>query len=370
MPFYSRIDGRTKDGRRTATRLLDLKAALASSGVPKRRVDGRLLLATWNIREFGNSKQGVRAYEPLFYIAEIIDHFDLVAVQEVRDDLTLLNRLIDILGSWWKVLLTDVTEGRPGNRERMAFLYDSRKLSFGGLAGEIVLPPAPQKGGGYLAADQLARTPYMVGFRAGWFKFTICTTHILYGDSVKNDPRREREIRELANFLAARVSEPHAWARNMIMLGDFNIFAPQDTTMSAIREAGFVVPPQLEALPSNALKNKHYDQIAFIAPDIRDHLDLCQAGVFDFFESVYTLADEKLYERAMGNRYTIMKDGRPRDDGQRRRYYRDWRTYQMSDHLPMWIELETDFSHSYLTHKADLHVPPTSNEDEVITTMV
>jgi hypothetical protein len=41
----------------------------------------------------------------------------------------------------WKYLLTDVTEGEPGNQERMAFLYDSRKVRFGGLAGEVMIPP-------------------------------------------------------------------------------------------------------------------------------------------------------------------------------------------------------------------------------------
>ena len=29
-------------------------------------------------------------------------------------------------------------------------------------------------------------------------------------------------------------------------------------------------------------------------------------------------------------------------------YLKKWRTWQMSDHLPMWIELEIDFSDSYL----------------------
>jgi hypothetical protein len=28
--------------------------------------------------------------------------------------------------------------------------------------------------------------------------------------------------------------------------------------------------------------------------------------------------------------------------------FKDWRTYQMSDHLPMWIELRVDFSREYL----------------------
>ncbi|MEZ4849611.1 MAG: hypothetical protein R3B93_13535 [Bacteroidia bacterium] len=36
-------------------------------------------------------------------------------------------------------------EGSAGNMERMAFLYDTRKVTFGGLASEIVLPPMKVK---------------------------------------------------------------------------------------------------------------------------------------------------------------------------------------------------------------------------------
>ena len=32
--------------------------------------------------------------------------------------------------------------------------------------------------------------------------------------------------------------------------------------------------------------------------------------------------------------------------------FKDWRTYQMSDHLPMWIELRVDFSREYLERLA------------------
>jgi hypothetical protein len=28
--------------------------------------------------------------------------------------------------------------------------------------------------------------------------------------------------------------------------------------------------------------------------------------------------------------------------------YSTWRTYQMSDHLPMWVELHIDFTQEYL----------------------
>jgi len=130
--FYDWIDSGTEEGKRTAERLLKLREALERE-IPERRIGGTLLLATWNIREFDSATYGDRRDEPLLYIAEIIDHFDLVAVQEVRDNLKALERLMDLLGSWWKHLLTDVTEGRPGNRERMAFLYDSRKVRFGGV---------------------------------------------------------------------------------------------------------------------------------------------------------------------------------------------------------------------------------------------
>ena len=351
MPFYHGIDGAERAGKQIAEGLVRLKDGLDADGMPKRTVSETLMLATWNVREFGRSKFGVRGPEPIYYLAEVIDRFDLVAVQEVRDDLTLLTQLMRVLGGWWKVVLTDVTEGRPGNRERMAFLYDSRKLSFGGLAGEIVLPPTTKRGGGHLAADQLSRTPYLVGFRAGWFRFTICTAHILYGRAVAEDPARTREIETLARFLAQRVEEPHAWARNMILLGDFNIFRPEDVTFEAITKAGFVVPRQLQTLPSNVPQNKHYDQIGFIAPDVQDALALCRAGIFNVFEHVYREGDAATYASAMGPAYRKNRNGTARDARGRAAYYRQWRTFQISDHLPMWIELKIDFGRDYLARK-------------------
>jgi len=57
-----------------------------------------LRLATWNIREFDSNKYGHRLEESFFYIAEIIAIFDLVAIQEVRDDLSAFRRVMSILG--------------------------------------------------------------------------------------------------------------------------------------------------------------------------------------------------------------------------------------------------------------------------------
>ena len=36
-------------------------------------------------------------------------------------------------------------------------------------------------------------------------------------------------------------------------------------------------------------------------------------------------------------------------EAERREYYSGvWRTFQMSDHLPMWLEVRTDYTDDYL----------------------
>jgi hypothetical protein len=159
MPFYYQIDNTKESERRIAVNLLKLKKSFIDSKIPERRVDKTLMLATWNIREFDSAKYGIRSKEPLFYIAEIISGFDIVSVQEVREDLNALKKLMAILGSYWKCLLTDITRGKRGNGERLVFLYDSRKINFGGLACEIVIPPVEKNGKKLEPSRQLARTP-------------------------------------------------------------------------------------------------------------------------------------------------------------------------------------------------------------------
>lgn len=336
MPFYYNLPKLgAKQAQRTAAGILRLKEGLKdkTNGVPERVRSSRVLLATWNIREFESEKYGPRQGEALYYIAEIIDHFDIVAVQEVREDLTSLEKVMDILGSAWQYLLTDVTEGRQGNLERMAYVYDTRKVRFGGLAGEVVLPPLDKQ----TPTFQFARTPYIVGFRTAWFKFTICTAHIYYGKSVKNDPQRIKEIKHLAEHLANAVTKPTAWAKNMIVLGDFNIFDTKDETFTVLTEPGFEIHPKLLGKGSNIKQTKHFDQIAFVAPDLKDKLVDCNAGVFDYYQYVYREDEANIYS-------PDVPDSKAGNPGK----YADWRTYQMSDHLPMWVELRVDFSREYL----------------------
>jgi hypothetical protein len=141
----------------------------------------------------------------------------------------------------------------------------------------------------------------------------------------------------------------------MILLDDFNIFDTSDQTMNAILEAGFTIPEELQGRPSNAPKTRHYDQIAFLAPKLENHLKLSEAWVFDYYEYVYREEDEPLYVEDMGEAYLRKNDGTARTEQGRTSYYGTyWRTYQMSDHLPIWIKLKTDFGEEYLKEKAGM----------------
>src|SRR5688500_7057808 len=68
-----------------------------SANIPEKRISDNLILGTWNIREFGNTKYNGRMTEAYYYIAEIISRFDLIALQEVRDDLSDINTVCKIL---------------------------------------------------------------------------------------------------------------------------------------------------------------------------------------------------------------------------------------------------------------------------------
>lgn len=370
MPYYYQLSRKSKTGKRTAQGLLRLRAAMAglpidgqsevdqSSVVPQRTRDDSLLLATWNLRNFGavrdKGENSGRLPESLHYIAEIISHFDLVAVQEVTRNLEALEKVVDHLGGWWDYLLTDVTEGQKGNRERAAYVYDTRKVRFGGLAGEIVIPPVKGANGLLEPSEQLARTPFVCGFRSGWLKFMLCSVHIIYGDSSAESQKRVEEIQTLANFLANRITGKDTWCNNLALLGDFNIFDPDDATFKAITDAGFYIPTSFRNKPTNIKGNKHFDQIAFFSTAyknkvVQQRLDSAHSGVFNFFKYVFREEDELEYASHMPETYH-----KKRSDKKKSQYYQgSWRTFQMSDHFPLWIELPIDFAEPYLQGIAD-----------------
>ncbi len=191
---------------------------------------------------------------------------------------------------------------------------------------------------------QFARTPFLVSFQAGWLKINLCTVHIYYGEGRAGMKRRKEEIHQVTKFLAGRAAKENDFDPDsfFVLLGDFNIVGRSHATMAALKTNGFEVPEELESLPgTNVKKDKYYDQIAYWAgvnghPDSITRVEVSRAGVFDFFETVYRHQDEAIYKEKLGQ-----AAGKKWD-------YAQWRTFQMSDHLPMWVELRIDFGDDYL----------------------
>jgi endonuclease/exonuclease/phosphatase family metal-dependent hydrolase len=336
--FYGALRDKRFDNDRKdiVNSLLQLRKGLAA--IPSKK-PGHVLMATWNIREFGGSKHGGRSEEAYYCIAEILDRFDIIAVQEVRANLQALDRVMSLLGRDWDRIFTDVSYAQGGNQERIAFLWDRNKVRFTGLAGELVLPPTQSQ-----QLAQIARTPFICGFQAGWAKFNLCAVHIYYGKTAPDEPRRVEEIDQISQLLAGKAKDYIARdektrrtysPENLVLLGDFNIFKKSDTTFKTLTKNGFVLPEALmkdELLGSNVARDKFYDQIVFFK-EVRD-IKNTAAGIFDFYEHVFSEKDAARFVAAK----------KVADKAK----FKDWRTYQMSDHLVMWTEFTVDKTDDYL----------------------
>ncbi|MCL2756485.1 MAG: endonuclease/exonuclease/phosphatase family protein [Coriobacteriia bacterium] len=347
MPEYTSIKKNrdTVERTRIVDRLLALRDQLDRQ-IPAKTATDTLLLATWNIREFSDNRRN----ESLHYLAEIVSRFDLIAIQEVANNMDGLQRLVALLGQNWDYIVTDSTAGVAGGSERMAFVFDKCKVFFRKMAGEIVLPDSKLIN----KETQFARTPFSVAFQAGWFKFILTTVHIYYGKQGDEDPRRVEEIATIASFLKDRAKKED---ESYILLGDFNIANIGDATMKALEKQDFYVPKAIREHPSDLAKTRHYDQIAFklkIDTNMTVFSEENQrAGTFDYTETVYTANDLDIYRGFFDEKYTLGKT-----EKQVSNYYlKTWRTFEMSDHLPLWIELKIDFSNQYLENINTMTAP-------------
>jgi hypothetical protein len=462
MPSYTWLRPNLRDSadelntkRRAAGKLKALRAALkahieaakpAEAVKPPSDEAKYVRIATWNLREFDAPSYGYRSQEAKAYIAEILSHFDLIALQEIRRDLGPFEDVRRLLGPNWSYIATDVTEGSSGNEERMVFLFNRAKTWFRNIAGELTLPNGQQvtdpfgdrfkvEGGAQLdlgpgevlaspaglkfvalasgqtkieedveiplpagakivlppgssvrfaknarvpvtsdggidieatpaprlpeAAEivlppnslvggphQFARTPFVASFQSGWLKINLATVHIYYGTGAAGLQQRKDEIRRLTALLGERAksdSDSDADAY-FVALGDFNIVGPGDETMEALQTNDFMIPEPLQKVPgSNVKQDKFYDQIVLWTGKSHrreryTRILPYRAGVFDYFDVVFRMDEEDTYRPFM----------RKPDSDDFYSSYERWRTYQMSDHLPMWVELHVDFAVEYL----------------------
>ena len=363
MPYYKPLELLDENERIWIVENLQNLRKQLKKDVPPRTNRSTLLLSTWNLREFSNSKN--RLEESFWYIAEIISFFDLVAVQEIGNNMTALQKLMGILGYKYDYIVTDTPDSQGGS-ERIAFIYNTGKVKFKNIAGEVSLTKKDKIK--YKLPDGFARPPFSVAFQASWFKFNLCSVHIYYG--TKNDTeRRENEIKAITAKINKRVKDEDA---TYILLGDFNIENVNDKFHEALvgtkkKPTGFYVPKgeKGKVYFTNSKNDKTFDQIAInfrnlILKDLKisDLNKELGKGVVDYYESIFN--DENHYKKVATKMYKE-KDYIMPENWQ----IENWRTFQMSDHLPLWVELKIDFTDEYLETLINTKVQKPDVETEI-----
>jgi endonuclease/exonuclease/phosphatase family metal-dependent hydrolase len=304
---------------------LNLLIADLNSKIPSKQLDRNLLIATWNIRAFGNltrkwdsddDDSPKRDLHSVLCIAEIISRFDIIAVQEVKDNIRALRDTLKVLGENWSFLLTDVNKGKVGNGERMAYLFDTRRVRLSGLAGELVVPEEWEENiGDHALSKQFVRSPYAVSFQSNKHTFILVTLHILYGKSPES---RIEELRGIAKWLSSWAGNINAYHQDLIALGDFNIDERGDLLERTFLSEGLYIPPQLQnerVTRSIFNATKYYDQIAWFNSQTNGpklSMEFLSGGNYDFVP--FALQNRQLTKNSL--------------------------SWLISDHYPLWAEFK------------------------------
>jgi endonuclease/exonuclease/phosphatase family metal-dependent hydrolase len=288
--------------------------------------DDRLLLATWNIANLGVQE---RREEDHRLIAEIISWFDLIAIQEVNNNLEGLRGIeAQLPGERYKTLFSDP----GGNSERFVFLYDTEKVELLDEIGRVTVPPKdlpsvslPGVPGEFRGFD---RNPYLASFRAGSLEFVLANVHLYFGKGKSKDSeeaasgmdRRCLEAFAVSRWADLRRGDTEAYTRNVLALGDFNLPKrdPNDPVFQALTARGLQLPEHsTKVLGSNLDGDAHYDQMAVFPGPMADAIEAM--GVFDF--------DSAVFPGIWG------------ETEKEQNKFQSYVKYYLSDHRPLWTAL-------------------------------
>ena len=300
------------------TEIQRLRTHKVTRKIPERSAE-TLLVATWNIANLGAQQ---RRDQDFTIIAEVLNWFDIVAVQECRDNYLHLEMIRQKMPANYRFLMSDAA----GNSERMAFLYDSQKLGLLEEVGEISIPPSDYKRitlpGNTWKFDGFDRPPYLASFTAGQSSVTFVNAHLFYGKS-RDDPdslaRRSLETYAMAYWAKDRIKPANAFTRELVVMGDMNmpISDEKDPIFLALTKLGLEVPEHSTQIASNIANDANYDQIAFLPGTTKD-LYTGLKGVFDYDTIIFP----DLWQA-----------------GKNKKNFNAYLRYYISDHRPMWVQL-------------------------------
>lgn len=322
------IDARMDEGVKR------LRSAMRTLRLPERRYPDNVTIATWNIRALGggfrSKPYGSRMRESYAYIAEILSHFDIIAVQEMHDAAA-LRPLLAHLGGHYAVEFGPFSPGPAGNKERLGFIYDTRKVRIGEYSSTLVISKDIEGS----TSGQPARPPFLAEFIVRDRRFFLTTAHIYFGQP--SGPKFERRLNELAAIAQELdlLSKRYFQNAPILLLGDLNVSKSDGREISTLRENKFDAPVTLVEAASNHRKTRPYDQILLLQQE-PGRLFLNEWGTFHPLDHVFRKEDESSYRAEMARLA-------PRKDPSDPRTFEQFRTFQISDHGLKWASFRADW---------------------------
>lgn len=221
----------------------------ADSHITSQQLQQELKILSFNIQIFGRSKAAKE--DVMSVIIDIIDDYDLIAIQEVRDiSGESLNILMDMMPQEYK-LIAGPREGRSSSKEQAIYLYDDNVLDF---LEEYNYSDED---------DYFERSPFLSTFKTDdeRIEFTMINVHI-------SPSQAEEEIKYLGYMTDIFVG---VFGENMILVGDFNAdgsYFDEDKLQGYFTEYEIVIGNELDT--TVAPSDNTYDRI-IISQDINNY---------------------------------------------------------------------------------------------------
>ncbi len=258
----------------TKAEWVKIRAELAKDpskyGIPE-RVYGSVVLGCFNIRKLG--KVSGRNADTWRFLAYACRHFDLLAVQEIQDDLSALKHLTKLMGPEFGLIVSDKTgafPGEPGLSERLGYIFNWKKVQRTQVATDITYDRSKvlntvynnnteiQEAFAKYASDlkkyetkladhragkrktkpgkpyikwpvfvSFIRAPYCVSFEIHGhrdskpYQLMAINAHLYYGKTMAD---RRQEFDAVMDWIRGRVTEnDRAYYPNFILMGDMNL---------------------------------------------------------------------------------------------------------------------------------------------------
>lgn len=248
-------------------------------------------IASFNIQIFGESKR--EKLDVMEVLEKIVKNFDIVAVQEVRDDTnTTLPSFVQKINEHSKEIYAFIASprlGRTQSKEQYAFIFNSK-----------VKP----EGDSYVyndINDDFEREPYIAYFESNKFSYILVNIHTKPTDARK-------EIYSLVEVI--KDASQHYDDKDVIVLGDFNADGSyfSEKITDGLRASSYVWAISDELDTTVAENDYTYDRIVFQKLFTSEDFT-GMVGIFRF-DTEYSLTNEF--------------------------------AHKISDHYPVWAEFYTN----------------------------